>query len=220
MTTTQIPGGNEGPARAECASPSCPLSGVALVVGSAAEAWDDLDRAHELVESPTIIAINDVIADCERDMAHGVTLHPEKLVGEFHPAHNPDEVSWYELRRERGYNTDYDTWSRRNPRWVDHILPHWGGGSSGLYGVTVAMHLGWPRIILCGVPMTVTPHYDGATGTEGPTGDWDECEIHRPHWKSHRHRLMGTVKSMSGWTRELLGAPSVAWLTETAHAPS
>lgn len=174
--------------------------------------WYDMERALELVESPIIIAVNDAIAHCERDIDHGVTLHPEKLVGEYHATHNPDRVDWSDLRDRNGYNTDYETWSRRDPQWVDHVINHWGTGSSGLFGVTVAYHLGLDKVVLCGVPMTPTPHFPEATGAEGPEGNWDECDLHREGWEKHKSRLLGRVKSMRGWTRQMLGEPDVEWL--------
>lgn len=189
------------------------LSGrVGIALGCADCAWTDLERALELVEDPIMLAINDSIALYPGHVHHAVTLHPEKLVGEFHPSHNPDSISWQDMRAENGYNTDYVTWSRRNPEWVDHQLDNWGAGSSGLYAVTVAFFLGIEKVILCGVPITPTPHYAGATGFEGPTGEWDEYNIHRPGWESQKRRLRGRVKSMSGWTQQLLGEPTREWV--------
>lgn len=205
-------GGNAGSSRADLTHPSYPPSGVAVVLGGADTVWDDLKRALELVEDPVVIAVNDAIGHVEIDIDHGVTLHPEKLVGEFHPVHNPDCVSWIRDRAERGYNTDYETWSRRDPEWVDHVINHWGAGSSGLFGVTVAYYLGIERIVLCGVPMTPTSHFDGATGTEDGDGNWDEVDVHWPAWEKKEKRLRGRVKSMSGQTRKLLGEPDEKWL--------
>lgn len=184
---------------------------IALILGGADCVWEDVGAARALVRDPVFIAVNDAGAHWEGHLDHWVTLHPEKLVGKYHHTYNRDSLSWERQRAERGYPGGYETWSRRNPGWVDYIIGHWGAGSSGLYAVTVALHLGL-RAILCGVPMDARPHFAGATGAEDEDGNWAEWEQHRSKWRDKRHVIAGRVKSMSGWTRELLGAPTPAWI--------
>lgn len=79
------------------------------------------------------------------------------------------------------------------------------GGSSGMLGVQVAQQMGAERIVICGIPMTNTPRFDDAKG-------WEEAGSYLDAWEKGRDDLKGYVRSMSGWTQELLGAPTVEWL--------
>lgn len=68
-------------------------------------------------------------------------------------------------------------------------------GSSALTGALAAIRLGYERIILCGCPLT------------GNAPEGNPYEAFRPGWEAKKDELIGKVKSMSGWTRELLGGP-------------
>ena len=86
------------------------------------------------------------------------------------------------------------------------------GGSSGLLAVTVALELGKEnqdqlRIVLAGVPM------DPAAGNfRAPSVPWAEATVYHPAWEERAEALKKNVRSMSGWTAELLGKPTAAWL--------
>lgn len=175
---------------------------LAIVLGGAATLRDDqvVLAGLECARMPTFIGVNDGGWAHSGRLDHWVTLHPELM----------------EPRLAKRANKDYELWTKpytpaknqreRLPFWdrFQHNLGHWGVGSSGLFAVTVALHLGFQRIVLCGVPMDNGPNVNG-------NEDWQEHTIHRPGWLHHAHR-MGAVRSMSGWTRELLGAPTEAWL--------
>ncbi len=134
---------------------------------------------------------------------HWVTLHWERM------------PEWIARRADSGY----ETWTRdtrklaRSELRPDWLLPHWGTGTSGLYGVTVATHLKADRVVLAGVPLTATPYEAGAGTWEGA---WPETEvlIHRDGWTYwHKHGRLDHVRSCSGWTAELLGDPFAAgWI--------
>lgn len=167
----------------------------AVVLGFGNTLWDDLWELREWMddERPTIIAVNDAGHAYPGAIHHWVTLHPEHL------------EKWQAMCRRR--RNSYQTWSRRGTEHdVDHIISHWGVGSSGLFAVTVAFHLEIERVVLAGVPMTVAPHADGVP--------WQrkEVNVHWPGWLFHVERMRGRVKSMSGRTRELLGEPTPEWL--------
>lgn len=174
----------------------------AIVLGSAECMMHDVQQiaewAHET--KPLIIAVNDAGWLWPGPLDHWVTLHAENL-----PA-------WQKKRPPDGYRT----WSRPKPDGIetDHRLSHWGVGSSGLFAVTVALHLGCERVVLCGMPMDSRPY-----ACEHAKWDdvWPESEvgIHRDGWTYHLPKMEGRVKSLSGWTRELLGAPTEEWLYAT-----
>jgi hypothetical protein len=91
--------------------------------------------------------------------------------------------------------------------WDESIFP-WSrnGGSSSMFAVNIATHIfGYDRIILAGVPLDRSgrfygdPQHDGQAGYEG----------FRPAWEAAAARGdLSHVRSLSGWTRELLGAPA------------
>jgi hypothetical protein len=79
-------------------------------------------------------------------------------------------------------------------------------GSSGLFAVKVAMEAGYDRIILAGVPMQVEgAHFFNAS-------PWGEVGSFTEAWKIALPRIAPHVRSMSGWTKDLLGYPSFEWL--------
>lgn len=70
------------------------------------------------------------------------------------------------------------------------------GGSSTLQAVRVALrYLGYSKVVVCGASLY------GNYGVE-----------FLPAWKRHRDELSPLVRSMSGNTREVMGAPTQEWL--------
>ncbi len=173
----------------------------ALVLGGASCVWDDVatwERTYGDWDG-LVIAVNDVALHWRGKLHHWVTVHPEKLRGWMRSLHA----------------TSYETWSCR-PRWaedvplVDNVLPPWHGADSGLYAVQVAQYLGCQHVILCGIPMTATAHF--AESAESFPATWGSAERHWLVWRRRYLSLQHVVRSMSGRTRELFGAPSTDWL--------
>lgn len=79
-------------------------------------------------------------------------------------------------------------------------------GSSGLYAVKLLMDRGFRKVVLAGVPM------DAAGGHFFDPAEWGEVSSFWQVWLEQLPRLEDKVKSMSGRTRELLGAPDMHWL--------
>jgi hypothetical protein len=148
-----------------------------------------------------VIAVNDVGSHWPRRLDHWCTLHPEKM-----PA-------WVKDRTANKHPDGYITWARRGVRGIHRAIESWAGGSSGLLGVAVAFQLGCQRIVLCGVPMNRDPHF--AESKVHPKGKpWSSCDAHWKSWTKGEivNRMKGRVRSMSGKTRDLLGAPDPEWL--------
>jgi hypothetical protein len=140
-----------------------------------------------------VVAVNDVGGILPYRITHWATLHPEKL------------GPWRARRIEEGGNQDFLVVSNRKKAGVDCVLRDWGG-SSGLLGVQAALHLGrCNKIVLAGVPMSKGPHYHKDAA-------WMHAQFYRVAWKTRLRSIEGIVRSMSGWTQELLGAPSSGWL--------
>lgn len=160
----------------------------ALIIGSGPGVVDDLWLARQLFTPDLVIGIN------QAALMHGpvdlhVTLHPEEF------AH-----------RKAARMV-----AHKMLRGVDEFLEHTArgcvnSGSSGLYAVRVARELkNCTRIVLAGVPMTVEPHDFGGA-------PWKAARTFQQAWKQSKDQIKPYVRSMSGWTRDLLGAPTPEWL--------
>jgi hypothetical protein len=180
----------------------------ALVLGGASCVWDDvleLERMLGHAWDGVVVAANDVGAHWPRDLHHWASLHPYKL-----PA-------WMELREQQiGGGVTYELWTddRRyhTAIVVDHAINAWPGGSSGMLALQVAKEIGCTRAVLCGIPMTPTGHFIESVERFHP--QWVSAPGHMRAWRRHLALIEGWARSMSGATRELLGAPTPEWLAE------
>lgn len=113
----------------------------------------------------------------------------------YHPAEIPQII---ERRRKAGGNTDWQVISHEKRPGVDIVTPLKGkpSGSSAMLGIETAIKLGHRKIICCGCPLDGDRKY----------------ESFRRGWQERIDLIKDKVRSMSGWTRDLVGAPSVEWL--------
>jgi len=65
-----------------------------------------------------------------------------------------------------------------------------------MLGVEAGMGMRYQKIILAGCPLAAKTRYD---------------EFHRG-WQIRFETIKNYVRSMSGWTKELLGSPTEEWL--------
>jgi hypothetical protein len=111
-----------------------------------------------------------------------------------------------------GQVCDYKLISPEPWEGVDIVEPYRPPtGSSAITGVLAAIRMGCRRIVLAGCPLSG----DAAAG--------NPYEEFRAGWVMKKTELLGTVRSLSGWTRDFLGAPSEAWLSPEwgdIHEPS
>lgn len=188
---------------------SGPRDRWALCLGGAACVWGDVRALEEEVLGGPwpgiVIACNDAGVDWPRRLDHWVTMHPEKL----HVAEPDGSGDWMARRAANDFHGGYTTWGIRSPHLVDRIIKPWGGGSSGFIMLRIADELSCTRAVLCGVPMTYSPHYH----SDHQGKPWKHADHHWRSWVRHWHRIDGWVRSMSGRTRETLGAPDMDWLS-------
>ena len=77
-------------------------------------------------------------------------------------------------------------------------------GSSGLFATKVALiDLNYDSVVLCGIPMTETPHIDRPK-------NWRQANGFRKNWLRLSDETKSRIKSMSGWTKEQFGGPENA----------
>ncbi len=184
------------------------MGGVALltawILGGAISRPAEEAEALSYFEPDLIIATNHAGRDREGRVDHWASFHVELL------------DKWVRERREAGREDAGQLWvpERRSlPRGMRaEAVPNWRG-SSGLLAVTVAMKLGVDRAILCGIPMTREGgHYDR------PAGElWREAGNYRRGWEEHADEIRPYVRSLGGWTAELLGRPPEEWRAKRSH---
>ena len=182
------PAAGEAPARA------------ALVLGGATCVWKDLDRARALHTFNGVIACNDAGAFYPDALDAWVSLHPLKW------------PEWLLSRALMGHPDVPNIISHRQEPGVTQVVDYrFNGvtptGSSGLYAAKVALALGFNRVVLCGVPMDPQQahFFDGKP--------WDAAPRFKAGWRAALPYIAQHVRSMSGWTAELLGRPSAEWLS-------
>ncbi len=185
----------------------------ALIFGRAKGVWDEIDQARMLGAYDFIVGVGSAVLDYPHEVDDWVSFHATLF------------PHWLELRVKRGHPRPKRLWSslhhRQSP--VKERLPsgdivrhiRCAGGSSGYTAVEVARtQLYCERIVLCGIPM------DSERGQYDSVSPWQEAVKHRKVWEENAGKLMGSVRSMSGWTQQLLGgeAPTRDWLTRKTGA--
>lgn len=180
----------------------------ALVIGDARCVFDDLGYTR------VSTTLSELLRRFDLDLVVGVNRaalrFPVRLWASLHP-----EL----FHRERGGPGWLSEWPFRDdlpelwgpaskPTRGVRPLETAGRGSSGFFGVEVALALGADRVVLAGIPMTATPHVDD----DRP---WDAANAHLREWTLPETlaRFDGRVRSLSGATRDLLGEPDPAWWT-------
>jgi len=149
-------------------------------------------------------------------MAVGMECLYVKDIKFFVTYHIQDIVPYLNRRNSLDLNLDFKVISSKNDSRVD-IVEEYGTrrsegiklgrkekeptGSSAMLGSIAAIHLGYTKVILCGCPM------------EGKNKDGFQPYDHfQKGWVHKRELLCNYVRSMSGWTRNFLGEPTIEWL--------
>lgn len=178
---------------------------IAFVLGSGDTLHDDLARALAIVTPDLWLAANHAGRDHDGLLDHWCTMHPEKMAG------------WVQERRDQGRPDAGMLWRPQHKQPGRNLTmqnaPSWGG-SSGLLCVTVAlMFCDASHVVLCGVPLEAeNKHYDDTRRV------WAEAPRYRHAWVKHQEKMRVRVRSMSGWTRQLLGDPTEEWLNAQQRA--
>ena len=181
---------------------------TALIVGCADCLWDDVKTAHALGKYDATYCVKMAGIYWPHKFQTWVSLHPEWQAG-------------YEgERKERGYPDGYETVGplqgevgmhakHKVDRRVSYRFPGSNASaSSGIYAAKVAMEDGYGRIVLAGIPMQAEQNHF-IRGKE-----WKQCDSFIVGLYAAIPFLDGKVKSVSGLTRELLGAPTKEWISE------
>ena len=177
----------------------------AIVVGRSAGALAEYEEARSLLPNAVVIVVGAIGVDFPHQIDHWVTFH----AGNF--------LLWMGQRSLRGFSPAVVYWGAlyRGREMGVHdcaglavnYVPSVGGSSGFLAAHQVALcELRCERVLMAGVPMTVEGgHY-------GDAFLWDEALVYRQTWIERVGELRSKVRSMSGWTRELLGSPTPEWI--------
>lgn len=176
---------------------------TALVLGGAACLWDDLADYAGPIDG--VVACNEAGIEWPGELAAWVSLHPGFL----------ESAGWRQRREDAGRPAARAYYCHRTrphaPSYVtetDLELPGQEkgfSGSSGLLAVKVALvDLGFDRAVLCGMPITPSAHINGR---DNWTAQPEAVDGFRQAWLQVAPEWRAKMRSMSGWTRILLGAP-------------
>lgn len=181
----------------------------AIVLGCAASVHDDYKAATKLFKPDFVVAVNDVGMDWPDYIDHWASCHIQNF------------PNWILQRASNGFEAAGQLWT--NDTKIPHLSPAqkslgykgapYFEGSSGALGVSVAKAVMAEngvsekdaRIVLCGLPLTNGPHYYGGEH------DFTWEKQYQSRWQQNQDKLTN-VRSMSGWTADLLGKPTKAWL--------
>lgn len=184
------------------------FSGRLIICASGRCLWDDLERVSKRFDGEVhdVMAVKQVGIHFPWPIRHWVGAHGERFqwmvplrkdgyyfrgkVGEVRGVHPV----------KQGFNVHSDRpWPMVDKVWEVRKLT----GTSTLFGVKVAMALGYDEIVLCGAPLDGSGRYYSAPSKPGDDLNMATMQ----EWDEYYHLMKGRVKSMSGRTRELLGEP-------------
>lgn len=182
---------------------------TALVLGAAACVWDDVEAARRFGPFAGAVGCNDLGVVWPGRLDAWVTLHADLFGG------------YVSQRQARGLPPHHRLLVKQNalesepklsPAVTGGTDPMFPGqtfsGTSGLFAAKVALiDLGYDRAILCGMPIS-----DEMGHLENATKPWVGAVVHRQGWLQALPEIKDRVRSMSGWTQGLLGAPTHEWL--------
>jgi hypothetical protein len=195
-----------------------------LVVGSAPNLYDDVAQAivglSGIADKMTINEACGALPDIEH-MLCGHTVKSEAFVA-YRKEKFPDEpmprvhANWHRLEEapKKDYPSVTDWWSGDVST----------GASSAGKAIRIGFKLGYDQIILCGCPMNGGGYFnpDETERLQKPYQKYGKCrriglDSEQAHRSIVRYRdkfaelakteWAGRVFSMSGWTRQILGAP-------------
>jgi len=170
------------------------MNRVLIIYGAAPCNADDYTEAIKIVGDADVAGVGLDTALVRIPFEWIVTLHP-KEAEEIRLRRNNGGLGAITIVSHElsdGDGNDYD---------VDALTPYVPpSGSSALLGVLHGIRLGYRKIILCGCPLM------------GKSEKGYEYSNFRKGFEGHYDEIAGWVKSMSGWTRDFLGAPLEAWI--------
>jgi hypothetical protein len=185
----------------------------ALVIGCSNDVWSEVELAQDICLFDAIYCVKLAGVHWRGGRFVWATLHPEFM------------DDYEKQRAQLGLHSDYEIVAPlagevgmhgkkgRITRRVTYRYPGMNASaSSGGYAAKVALEDGFDRVVLAGVPM----EQSGAHFTRGKP--WLQRDSFMRGFKDSIPHFAGRVRSMSGWTAQELGVPTLEWLTESQPA--
>lgn len=184
----------------------------ALIVGRSAAAMEDYAAALTFGPYDEVLVVGKMLVAFPHEADHAVSFHSDLF------------AKWARTRRERGYPPVGCYWGatyKGKDMYLGHPAPGplrrvaQVGGSSGFMAVQVAVdELRCERVVLAGVPMDAAASHMPFTlcSSETSGAPWAEADHYWETWVERMDWLRGYVRSVSGRTRDVLGAPTQEWL--------
>lgn len=179
------------------------FSGDLLVLGCGSTMWSDYAQVHHKFQGHRL-GVSRTILDFTEPLEHGVSCHPYELL--LFTLYR--RYAYLEHDNMYSHSCDIYDWESYEthiiPQFVWHF-PEYKHGSSTLHGVLAGLIMGYDRIVLAGAPMDRSGYY------YNPHWVYDYPAQFMADWeRAAKTCFRGKVTSLSGNTRELLGAPE--WL--------
>lgn len=173
------------------------FKGNLIIIGGARCVWDDYQKLRDTGFDDSVMAVNEVGCFFDRPLNHWVSMHANYL------------THWVALRKGHSMMGHECLTHTREPypgiRVVWDIQNY--GPFSGLFAAQVAVALGYEKIVLCGVPQDGSGRFfDPPWMPGGEHSDENSKKAFR-NTVEQTPELKRSVRSMSGWTRALFGAP-------------
>lgn len=181
------------------------LPKTALICGSAPVLQTDFGMASSKIERAAVIVVNEAGRVVRGD--HLVTQHPEKALWFRECSLNPDITIHTGKPRQRASQAGINVY------WPDCVTLATSGGSA----IAIALRMGFEEIILCGMPMnggdgyfkqSVIEQDEPRFGLEPSASDYvRNYQEKLVEFAKKEPEALNRVRSLSGFTRELFGAP-------------
>lgn len=184
-----------------------PVLKRALVIGCSAEVWEDVRRATDLCTFDAVYCVKLAGVHYQGGSFTWVGLHPE-----WQEKYSAERAA---LGLHMNYETvappDSELGTAGKGAKIDRRASYRYQGmdssaSSGGYAAKVALEDGFDRVVLAGVPMDVAASHF----TRGRP--WLQRDSFTIGFQKSVSHFAGRVRSMSGWSQGLLGAPTREWL--------
>ena len=162
-----------------------------FIVGSANNATEDVECF--LKQFPI---------DC-RYMSVGLDACKLPYIWSYIATYHPEEDIKGLLSIMKKQSEPYQIIGHKQVPYVDIVVPfEKPSGSSALLGSLAAIQMGFNKIILCGCPL------QGVNDKKSP------YEQFHKGWEAKADEVKPFVRSMSGWTAEFLGKPTIEWMNQ------
>lgn len=164
-----------------------------------------------MMSDSTVLVVNEAGSVVRGN--HLVTQHPEKASWFRQRSLDPAITIHTAKSRERANQSDIDVF------WPDCMTLATSGGSA----IAIALEMGFRGILLCGIPMNGGDGYfqgsamqqdEPRFGMESPDSEYIlDYRRKLVEFTRRQPEALRIVRSMSGFTRELFGAPD--WTNQT-----